>query len=181
MLSRLSLIVKYSATLLLVFAFCLNTKAQPSYQKLDEKNGFRDLAFGTPLSEISGLIAVNQTVMPDKLIQVYKRPSDALEIGGMPVYSIQYHFYKGILYNVSVSVVNNFYNSDGEAVKRILVREYGQGQEPYKGAMAWLGQKVWMSFSKTSEFSFLTIESKSLKDQHDAEERASYKAKPSGL
>lgn len=96
--------------------------SRPSLRALDQKNGFRDVVFGTPLADLRSM----RLVETNRLGQVFQRPTDALREGGAALSSLGYGFYKGQLASVLL-VTKGLANS--RALLQALQASYGPGVE----------------------------------------------------
>lgn len=113
--------------------------------KLDERNGFRDAKLGMLRSDLPGL--VEKTAGPnDKLLKVYSRPTDKLEIGPFKLTSIEYVFYKDYLHSIRIWAHGL---TSGNGIRDVLLEEYGPAQKlDYLGRpSAWLGTNVTMRYN----------------------------------
>jgi hypothetical protein len=72
-----------------------------SAKHLDFKNGFRDVVFGQQESSISGLVLKSQD--EQRQVKRFTRTGEELSLGGVPLESIEYSFFKGQLYQVLIT------------------------------------------------------------------------------
>lgn len=129
--------------ILMVLAGCAAHNRTGNLTKLDEKNGFRDMRFLTPLTEFEDL----EFVELKNGMGCFKRRKEDLVVGEATVGSIRYCFYKGRLASISVWGAGS--KTAGDLLKE-LRRNYGNG-EPFSlrkedgtgpvGEM-WKGEKV---------------------------------------
>ena len=137
--------MKYIPLLLCLFFSALNGSAQvtvrQSVKLLDDKNGFRDLKFGTPLSEIKGLVSVEGST------KYFTRPDDAMTVGESTIKTLVYGFYDGRLMSVRFSTegLANSYHA-----LQALQASYGQGSKPneYIEEYHWGSNKVSMNYEE---------------------------------
>jgi hypothetical protein len=116
-----------------------------SLKYLDARNGFRDVTFGTPLSQYPDM----ELAEDSHGIQTYKRPHENLQIGTIAVQQIGYSFYKNQLYAVIVIVKGSLNSS---ALLETLTHAYGAGTQPnpYMKHYFWAGQIVYGSYTENS-------------------------------
>lgn len=89
-------LLKYSIFFLFFLNGIVECKAQS--QKLDEKNGFRDLTFGQEVTKIQELTLL-RTIGNHTW---YTRTTDKLAVGEALLTSIWYRFYKNKLYAIEI-------------------------------------------------------------------------------
>jgi hypothetical protein len=113
---------------------------------LDDKYGFREAKFETPLSSFNNLKKVNEE--PTGLIS-YNSTNENLNLGNYILDEIRYVFYKEQLAAVAI-VTKGESNSRG--VLKILQVAYGNGYQgnEYIEEYYWYGQKVIMSYDQDS-------------------------------
>jgi len=75
-------------------------KAPGSINYLDFKNGFRDVVFGQQESSIGDLVLKTQD--EQRQVKTFTRSGELLLLFGVPLKSIEYSFFKGQLYLVSI-------------------------------------------------------------------------------
>jgi hypothetical protein len=128
---------------LAMLAGCAFHQQSGSVANLDEKNGFREVRFLTPLTEFNDL----EFVELKNGMGCFKRPKEDLVVGDATVGTIRYCFYKGRL--GSVSLWGAGAKTAGELVQD-LRRNYGNGEpislrkEDGTGPIGemWKGEKV---------------------------------------
>lgn len=139
-------------------------------QALDDKYGFREVKFGTPLSAFSDLTPYKQE--GDR--QMYQRKKENLFLGKYRFNNITYTFYRGKL-SAILCTVTGLDNVRG--ISQALQRAYGPGRATRTGK-EWAGRRVkmqWMQWSDTQVF--LSLESIPLLNERlAAEEKAAEKA-----
>lgn len=109
--------------LVVTVAGCALHKQAGSLAKLDEKNGFRDVRFLTPLTQFDDL----EFVELKNGMGCFKRRHEDLTVRGTTVGSIRYCFYKGRL--GSISLWGAGAKTAGDLVREMR-RKYGRG-EPF--------------------------------------------------
>jgi hypothetical protein len=67
---------------------------------LDLKNGFRDVAFGASETSFNDLVLIDAEQAQQ--LKTYTRTSDVLSLDGMPLESIEYTFFKGQFFRVTL-------------------------------------------------------------------------------
>ena len=129
-----------------------------------EPDGFRGIAWGTPLSRLPGFELVRYEDLAGGVeVQVYTRPGDDLTWDGVPLTAIEYYFYRGRFYRAGLFV------NGGDAWNRFraaLFRRYGAGalQPPEDGReiWAWRGKETTMTLQspRGEEDGCLTLQSR---------------------
>ncbi|MBC6991941.1 hypothetical protein [Hymenobacter sp. BT491] len=155
-------------------AFAQDTK--PSIQKLDEKNGFRDMKFGADSSTLEG----RKFFMTSDGVRYYIRPTDDPKIGGSTV-QIYYGFYKGRLLTVGMTAPDK---ANGQALFDALVATYGVPIKPnqYVNIYYWYGGLVNMSYDASKMLRpQVFIVSRPLTTQAQADKAAAAKRASSDL
>ncbi len=100
-------------------------KGENSGSHTPEKNtggGFRDLAWGTNLSDVKGL----EYVVTSGDTEIYIRPSDVMKIGGAELKRITYGFWKGKFFAVTIDVEGL---ANYEALKKSTFKRFGEGRK----------------------------------------------------
>lgn len=112
--------------------------------KLNEKNGFRDLKFGTPITAVKGLVALAPASHGSR---TYQRPSDAKKIGKYALSSITYTFYKGQLSRIHIDTDDYL---DSRGVLEAFQALYGPGRKDndYIEEYQWTSDKVLMHYEQ---------------------------------
>lgn len=132
---------------------------------LDEKNGFRDLKFGSPVGQLQGAVLVKEQGQ----IAAYSRPSDALKIGEATISAIYYVYYKGRLMSVRLFCTDA---NNGRTMMDGFVMQYGPGYQrnKYIESYSWSGELVSMTYEQdASGKSLLEMESKPIADERLAD------------
>lgn len=129
----------------------LRTESRLRYEpdgqaSIDARFGFRDLKFGTPLTEISGMTFVGEG--PDGG-QHYARDSDNLTLGAAKLVGILYSFHEGKLTSVSLKA-SGLYNS--QALREALQAAYGDGRKEnrYLEHYQWWGERSYATSKMNS-------------------------------
>jgi len=130
-----------------IFLLVAITSLGQNKKKLDEKNGFRDDIFGTPIESYKNLVEVDKT--KDGFEILYKKTDENLSLGNVELLSITYTFYKGKL-DAILLTTKGYTNSRG--ILDILISNYGNGYQSnrYIEDYFWFGKKVVMSYSENS-------------------------------
>lgn len=162
-------------SLLLLLCSTLLSQAQ-NLKALDEKNGFREMKFGSDIKEFPAMSPIEYE--SDSLIIFYKLTDDKLKIGSHEVERITYGFYKDKFYLVMIKI-NGYSNSRG--VLDVMTELYGKGDKSnrYIEKYYWSGDAVWASYSENSitndamiYFSSKTISDRVKKDKEQASKKA---------
>lgn len=142
-----------SKILLIIFFASFSSTGQ-NIKALDEKNGFRDMKFGSDISTFQNMKEVERS--SDELSIYYIKTDDKLKIGTGEVQKITYGFYKGKLYVVLIKI-NGLTNS--RDVLLVMQELYGNGYKSneYIEEYFWLGKKVTASYEENSVTSDATI------------------------
>jgi hypothetical protein len=107
----------------LLFVFVLVGSA---YAGTDEADGFNDLKWGTPFSQVKDEMTYVCTSPAYGGIRFYTRKNDDLKIGTVRVQYINYGFWHDRFFTV-IAVVPNHNNYD--ALKEVMFQRFGEGQE----------------------------------------------------
>jgi len=155
------------ASILLLCATVSVPRLQAAENK-EIKPGFRDLRWGDPIP---------QGMEPTAEEDWYKRPDDDLAIGGVPLVSIAYNFYKGRLQCVLIRLPNGT-SSD---ILTVLEQQWGRGFQDnrYMRDRSWRSKDpalgwTWARFDENSVTGSATIFIQS--ERIAAEEKADKKA-----
>jgi hypothetical protein len=121
--------------------------AAGTLEKLDEKYGFRDVKFETPVAKVPGLKLYYNDVK--RHTKIYKRPTDKMMIGKYSLASVEYEFYKGVLSSVTIRT-KGYINSTG--VLKAFQELYGPGSQDneYIEEYRWSTEKVLMNYEQNS-------------------------------
>lgn len=120
----------------------LSTHAQkPSLRALDEKNGFRDVQFGSDSSALTGRVLETHKANT----YTYSRPADNKQIGSASVRFISYTYYKGRLSTVAIMAKGA---ANARALKDALEAQYQYGipENQYSKHYYWQTKRVKMSY-----------------------------------
>ncbi len=119
---------------------------------LDTKYGFRDLKFETDTSAIEGLVRVEAT--PLKLIA--SRPTDSHKVGSATIARIDYGFYQGKLYEVTLTTKGLV---SSHALREALESQYGEGKlvATMGQDRNWDGQEVRLTYREDPAFHNSTV------------------------
>jgi hypothetical protein len=133
-------------TLLLFFVSTL-LMAQ-NLKALDDKYGFREMRFETPLDSLKNLVEVEK--------DYYKSTTEDMKLGDYELSQVVYNFYKGLLGTIMIES-KGYVNSVG--FLKILQEAYGKGYKdnPYIERYIWVGEKVKMSYKQNSITNGATI------------------------
>ena len=131
--------------------------AAGSLQALDDKNGFRDAAFGAGLSAFQGMALAQER--PDGW-KMYTRADDSMAFGAANLSRLTYGFYADQLGRVLLEAVG----SDCERLLGELKIQYGIGyrQNETLEDTWWVGQNVNLQYEKSGEGCLATFESKAV-------------------
>lgn len=147
-------------------------------EALNDKYGFRDARFETPIKSFKGLVLLKS----QKDTKIYERPTDSKKIGGAQVSSIHYSFYKGKLLAVRIAT-KGYANS--RALLEALVAQYGAGEQSDKQAeeYIWNTTRVYMSYDQdpTTDSAIVFMLSGYMADIQHADEAAAAKKAASDL
>ena len=166
---------------LLIFAATLLVGGAAHAQSaadLDAKYGFRDMKFETDTSAIENLQVGEAT--PLKLLA--SRPTDAKKVGTATLSRIDYGFYQGRLYEVTI-VAKGLVNA--HALREALETQYGEGT--LVTAMGqdrnWEGKLVRLTYREDAAFhnALVKFTCKKLNEQLQAAEKKVKKAAASDL
>lgn len=159
---------KYLLTLLAATLLTAGGAYAQSADALDAKYGFRDLKFETDTSAIEGLVFGEAT--PLKLLA--SRPSDARKVGAATISRIDYGFYQGRLYEVTL-VTKGLTNS--HALREVLEGQFGEGTLVSAVAQDrnWDGKQVRLTYREDPAFHNATVRftCKQLNDQLQAAQK----------
>jgi hypothetical protein len=132
----------------ILFISVLSVSAQ-SIEKLDKKNGFRDVTFGTHLKFFKKVVL--EWEQDDD--RNYRRTTDKLSINGMPLTEIVYGFYKGRLTHIYLTAPGI---ENSREMLRFFESVYGPGERVYEeteefdNAFQWLGKKVTFTYHEVA-------------------------------
>jgi hypothetical protein len=131
--------------------------------KLDKRNGFRDVTFGTHLKFFKK--AVLEWKEGDD--RNYRRLTDQLAINGMPLTEIVYGFYKNRLHHIYLTAPGI---ENSRQMLQFFQSVYGPGERVYEqtvefdNMIQWTGKKVILTYSEVASkkegfFHFFVIDS----------------------
>jgi hypothetical protein len=147
-----------------------------SIDDLDAKNGFRDLTFGTPSSDVADLQG-KRSAGDQPEVFGYSRSGDKLFIGEVPV-KITWRFFKDRLYEVRIEAA---YVGASELLKSFQA-SYGLptdlGEFSAGDFFVWKGRKVRIRMMISAKFKStdITIGSIEMEKQMDAVKEADQEA-----
>jgi hypothetical protein len=133
--------------------------------KLDKKNGFRDVTFGTHLKYFKKMVLE----LKEDDDRNYRRLTDQLSINGMPLTEIVYGFYKNHLHHI-------YLTSPGIENSREMLKffqsVYGPGERVYEetvefdNMIQWTGKKVVFTYAEVASkkegfFHFFLVDTQS--------------------
>lgn len=123
--------------LLMCFLLPITASAFPN-----EKNGFRDLAFGTDFETVkSEMIFIHQHALYDHL-KYYHRKNEELMMGRAKLKAIEYRFWFNKLYEVKITPEND---SEWYALKDAVFANFGPGKlKQGSGYYEWESKSVRM-------------------------------------
>jgi hypothetical protein len=108
-------------TILIVLAVAALPATASDYAQAPHPDGFRGLAWGTPLSKTKGLVPVQEPGFED----TYFKRDEPMTFGKAEIVSVAYYFSKDKLYRVGIAYkgrVNQFF------LKDMLMQRYGVGR-----------------------------------------------------
>jgi len=105
-------IAPYLFLLVLVFSF------PQAGLTVEAPNGFRDITWGTPLSELTGMVVADDSGQ----VKYYRRTGDPLNLGEAELKRLSYGFYKGKFYSVLIEFEGR---ANFEKAKTHLLATYG--------------------------------------------------------
>jgi len=156
--------------LVLILAFASGSIKAQDLKALDDKYGFRDMKFGTDISEYQTMSLVESS--KDSLTKYYIKTDEKLNIGKFDLKSINYGFYKGKLFFVYIKT-KGYINSRG--VLATLEELYGKGYQSnqYIDNYDWFGNLVVASYDENSitNDAKIMIDSKTIKKQMDEDKK----------
>jgi hypothetical protein len=149
--------------------------AAGSTEALDEKNGFRDMTFGTDIGSVSGLTPVEGEGADSVW---YVKEGDSMNVGAATLTSLRYNFYKGQFAVAQLAANGN----DCDVLAETLREKYGKGSKSSKLVKRswWIGKQVSMSYEKTADTCEVYILSKAIGDQKDADMKQAGKTPTGG-
>ena len=155
-----------------------NLSATINLATLDAKNGFRDMALGSPLLSLKGLVFVEN----DEDVVFYKRPTDKLQIGEAKLSGIVYGFYKGKLINILLKTKNE---SNSRALLLTLQENYGRGDQDnqFIEKYIWIGCRVFLSYDENliTKNAFAGFVDRSVMNQYETDKKTKAKKAKSDL
>jgi hypothetical protein len=122
-----------------------NFSIAQNLKNLDNKNGFRDLTFGTKIDSISDLKLVGSSGYDN----FYKKVDEKLKIGEYDIESITYVFYKNKFRAVMIKS-KGYVNSRG--ILNFLSEQYGKGSKnnQYIEEYWWFGKTISLHYDENS-------------------------------
>jgi hypothetical protein len=145
---------------------------------LDARGGFRDVAFGRPLSAYPEM----RLIKNDGDLKMYCRDRDALSLGAATLTSIRYGFYKGHLLEVWLFTKEHL---NSQAALAALQEAYGKGRKPnqFLEIYMWSGTRVHLTYQEQvfGESAGILFNSVALQAQLDADQKATAKKAAAGL
>ena len=127
--------------------------AAQSVTDLDTKYGFRDLKFETDTSAIEGLALSEQKSF--RLLA--ERPDDSRKVGKATLNKIEYGFFQGKLYEVTL-VTKGLVNS--KALREALESQFGEGTLVSAAGQNrnWVGKRVRLTYREDPAFHNATVQ-----------------------
>jgi len=147
-------------TLITILICCISGPVlAASTLDLDQKNGFRDVGFGTPVKQYVGMARIDPPAedAAGAPAVYYRRYTDKLEIGKATIEGLKYVAWKGVIVGVQFEADNQ---ADAKRVRSALQHEYGPptGKRNIGSSTVWTwkgnvarvvvaeGQYDWVSF-----------------------------------
>lgn len=126
---------------------CVNSFGE-DYKALDDKYGFREAKFETPLSSFKNLIEIEKNL--------YKCTTEDLKLGNYRLSEVNYQFYRGQLCVITIDTKGY---ENGVGILKIFQAAYGKGvkSNEYIEDYYWNGKKVLMSYEQNSVTGDATI------------------------
>ena len=151
-------------------------KLKGSVEYLDACNGFKDLKFGTDISECQGMEFDGAKEFG---VTYYLRTGDFYKIGDAMLLRINYEFYKGKFSCVSFGAAPGL---NSRHLLAVLQQAYGRGTPNGEGQILWLGQKVGAIYTLDDhDYSDVSIFSKPIAIQKKSDEQTRDKEAAKGL
>jgi hypothetical protein len=142
-------------------------KMSPHFEKTENANfgisdGFRDLAWGSELSDIAGMVKTETDTGLTGVVE-FVRPDDVLRIGEAKLKSIIYSFWQDQLYTVTIWTQNK---SNYNALRRAVFERFGEGSQ----GNASIERYIWsdrltdrmLEYIKETEYGLLWMRSRDL-------------------
>ena len=151
---------------------------------LQDPEGFRDIKWGTEISELKDMEEVEQDRTFGKDLVWYRRKGDALTIGDAKLENIFYSFWMGEFESVSIDFEGE---ENFKVLKKELFERFGEARgseggmdkmgkgarrersptQPPGGFYAWWGKntEIWLSYSKDRQKGSLTMNSRKISEQ----------------
>lgn len=153
----------------LTSGFALAQDTPLSFEPGSEPDGFRGIKLGAELSTLQGM-KHRRTDASHGGIEFYSTEEDSLIIGGGPLESIQYGFWKGRLYVVMITTKGL---ANWNALKEAVFDKFGTGAQAFKAVESylWEGENVAMAswYNETTKKGIFYMRSLSMKREMDAE------------
>lgn len=114
---------------------------------LDDKNGFRDDLFGTPVESFQNLALIQES--KDGYNKVYTKTDEDFSVGNIEIFEVWYFFYKGRLETIGFKT-KGYTNSDG--ILDILKANYGNGSQANRHIEEyfWHGKTIRLHYDENS-------------------------------
>ncbi len=124
-----------------------------SAANLDTKYGFQDLKFETDTSAIKGLAPGTETA---PFRYATERPADSKKVGGATINRIEYAFFQGKLYEVTL-ITKGLTNS--HTLREALEGQYGEGSLVSTAGQDrnWDGKQVRLTYREDPAFHNATV------------------------
>lgn len=118
-------ILRYLFLLVLSFSF------SPLGWTIETPNGFRNISWGTPLSELTGMAVADDSGQ----VKYYRRTGDPLNFGEAELKRISYGFYQEKFYSVLIEFEGN---ANFEKAKIHLLATYGEAARIGRGGESYM-------------------------------------------
>ena len=120
---------------------------------LDTENGYQGQTFGTRFEAFTGFVQVDTKIENEGIITHYTKPTEPATFAGAIPKQVQYGFYKGQLYTVSVVLQPGKHGG----VFTELVKRYGEPTLVDGHTYYWQGRNVFMTYTDNPETSGASI------------------------
>lgn len=145
-------------------------KFSVTHAYVNEPDGFRDVVWGMSVSDMKGQLDMKGQTKDYGGMQVYTRASDSLEIGTATVRNIEYAFWRGRLYSVTINY-SGYDNS--AALYQALKYKFGAAHRPnrYMEKYVWydgVTTHIYLDYSEVSNKGGVVFMSKRINDEMDA-------------
>jgi hypothetical protein len=145
----------YSFSLMLCLLMVSMVVNGQNLKKLDDKYGFRDAIFETPITAFNDMVEMSDSSTIG-MGRAYSRTSDDLKIGNAELESITYIFYDGKLSTILIKTKGY---SNTKAMYETFAQQYGRGYQSnrYIEEYTWWGKRASMNIKQNSATSDGTL------------------------